>query len=393
MKIFRCQSCGQVVYFENTHCTNCGATLGFLPDHFLMSGLEPISDDRWRPLAPQGQGRSYRMCQNYSREQVCNWMVPEHSPLAFCTACRFNQTIPDLTVAGNKELWRRLETGKHRLVYSLLRLGLPLIGRQEDPAVGLAFAFLADSGPVFAENTHAMTGHARGLITINIAEADDALRERMRRDMTEPYRTILGHFRHESGHYYWHLLARCSDWLTDFRHTFGDERQDYATAMRQNYPQRPPADWQSRFVSSYAAAHTWEDWAETWAHDLHIIDGLETAWVFQFRVSPAGGQDDQMASEPDFDPYCTDALDPVIDHWLPLTYAVNSLNSIGRHIDEIESLRTQQQQVREKLQAPGSASASACEEVNAGVEVAWADLQSAFRRAADKFKGDARLAH
>ena len=331
MKIFRCQSCGQVVYFENTQCTHCGASLGFLPEHFLMSSLKPTTDDRWWPQAPEAQGCAYRMCQNYSREQVCNWMVPEDGPLAFCTACHLNQTIPDLSVAGNRELWRRLEVGKHRLIYSLLRLGLPLIGRQEDPEAGLAFSFLADPDPVFAENARTITGHAQGLITINIAEADDALRERARQDMAEPYRTILGHFRHESGHYYWYLLARRSDWLADFRRTFGDERQDYTRAMQRNYRQGPPADWQSHFVSSYAAAHPWEDWAETWAHYLHIIDVLETAWVFRLRVAPGGKQDDQTAAEPDFDPYGTESLDRVIDHWLPLTYAVNSLNrSMGQ---------------------------------------------------------------
>ncbi len=331
MKIYRCQSCDQVVYFENTQCTHCGATLGFLPDRFLMSSLEPTDDDRWRPLAPQANGRLYRMCQNYSRDQVCNWMVPEQSTLTLCAACRFNQIIPDLTVAGNQELWRRLETGKRRLIYGLLHLGLPLRSKQEDPETGLAFAFLADPDPVFAENTQAMTGHAQGLITINIAEADDASRERMRKAMTEPYRTILGHFRHESGHYYWSVLARRADWLADFRRMFGDERQDYATAMQRNYMQGPPADWQSRFMSGYAASHPWEDWAETWAHYLHIIDVLETAWVFRLRVSPGGARDDQMAAAPKFDPYRADSLDQVIDHWLPLTYAVNSLNrSMGQ---------------------------------------------------------------
>jgi len=199
MKIFRCQSCEQVVYFENTQCMNCGTVLGFLPRHFLLSGLVPADDDHWRPLAPQAQGQWYRMCQNYSREKVCNWMVPVDSQMAFCRACRFNQTIPDLTVSGNKSLWRRMETGKHRLLYSLMRLGLPLVSKAEDPDNGLAFAFLAETDPVFAESADAMTGHKQGLITINIAEADDVLRERMRQNLTEPYRTLLGHFRTSPG--------------------------------------------------------------------------------------------------------------------------------------------------------------------------------------------------
>ncbi len=331
MKIYRCQACDQWVYFENTQCTNCGATLGFLVDHLILNALEPADDDLWRPLAPEAEGSLYRMCKNYSGEQVCNWMIPEHSSATFCDACRLNQTIPDLSVAGNKSLWQKLETSKRRLVYSLLRLGLPLVNKQQDPDTGLAFAFLADPNPQFAESTQTMTGHAQGLITINIAEADDAYREYMRQAMAEHYRTPLGHFRHESGHYYWYLLAHRPDWLASFRQVFGDERKDYASAMRQNYEQTPSVDWQPRFVSAYAAAHPWEDWAETWAHYLHIIDALETAWVFHLRVSPGGNRDDRMVSEPDFDPYRAGALDQVIAHWLPLTYAVNSLNrSMGK---------------------------------------------------------------
>lgn len=331
MKIYRCQACDQVVYFENTRCTSCGAALGFLPDHLLMSSLGAAADDRWRPLAGEAQGQHYRMCQNYASEQVCNWMIPEPSTATLCAACRFNQTIPDLQTAGNRELWRRLEAGKRRLVYGLMRLGLPLVSKQQDPEGGLAFAFLADANPAFVESSKTMTGHAQGLITINIAEADDAVRERTRQNMAEPYRTLLGHFRHESGHYYWYVLARHPGWLEDFRRLFGDERQDYATAMQRSYQQGPPVDWQSLFISAYAASHPWEDWAETWAHYLHIIDVLETAWVFRLRVAPGADPAQNMRSEPDFDPYRAASLEQLIDHWLPLTYAVNSLNrSMGQ---------------------------------------------------------------
>jgi len=326
MNIFHCQSCEQVVFFENTQCVTCGATLGFLPDRLLMSALEPAGDECWRPPGSRSQRQWYRMCRNYSREQVCNWMLPADSGEAFCDACRFNRTIPDLGVTGNRVLWQRLETGKRRLFYSLLRLGLPLVSKQEDPVAGLAFAFQGDADPQFTENAQAMTGHAQGLITINIAEADDAWRERMRQDMAEPYRTILGHFRHESGHYYWYRLAAREGWLAEFRQVFGDERIDYTGAMQQHYQQGPPADWQSHFVSPYAAMHPWEDWAETWAHYLHIIDVLETAWVFRLRVAPGNDRQERMTSAPDFDPYRNASFDQLIAQWLPLTYAVNSLN-------------------------------------------------------------------
>ncbi len=331
MKIFRCQVCGQVVYFENTQCTACGAALGFLPDRLIMSSLEASQDGRWRALAAPAQEQLYRNCQNASPQAVCNWMVPAENAATLCEACRFNQTIPDLSVAGNAELWRRLEVGKRRLVYSLARLGLPLVSKQQDPENGLAFAFVADADPACATKIEAMTGHAGGLITINIAEADDAARDRTRQVMSEPYRTVLGHFRHESGHYYWASLARRPGWLTEFRELFGDERQDYAAAMRRNYQQGPPPDWQTRFVSAYAASHPWEDWAETWAHYLHITDVLETAWAFQLRVAANPGSEAQMTSEPDFDPYRAVSLAQLTDQWLPLSYAVNSLNrSMGQ---------------------------------------------------------------
>jgi len=145
VNIFHCQSCDQVVFFENTQCMTCGAVLGFLPERLLMSALEPAGGDRWRPPGLRSQRQLYRMCRNYSREQVCNWMLPADSGETFCAACRFNRTIPDLNVTGNRLLWRRLETGKRRLFYSLLRMGIPLVSKQEDPVAGLAFAFQGDA--------------------------------------------------------------------------------------------------------------------------------------------------------------------------------------------------------------------------------------------------------
>jgi hypothetical protein len=268
------------------------------------------------------------MCQNYSREQVCNWMLPADSAEIFCDACRLNQIIPDLTVSGNRLLWQRLETGKRRLVYGLLRLGLPVISKQQDPAAGLAFAFMADEEPLFAENTQMMTGHSEGLITINIAEADDAWRERMRQEMTEPYRTLLGHFRHESGHYFWFRLVQRSNWLMAFRQEFGDERVDYASAMQQNYQQGPSADWQSHFVSSYAVTHPWEDWAETWAHYLHMTDTLDTAFSFRLQLDdsrvPLEAFTEDVLSEPE--PAGIPPFLPLLNGWIQLTAALNELS-------------------------------------------------------------------
>jgi hypothetical protein len=225
--------------------------------------------DRWRPLAAPDE--AYRLCAN-GVYGTCNWLVPADGPEAFCRACRLNRTIPDLDAPGNLLLWQRLEAAKHRLVYGLLRLGLPLVSKFEDAEKGLAFDFLAGSGAMFQEDPQVVTGHARGLITIDIAEADDAERERHRRDMAEPYRTVLGHFRHEIGHHYWERLVRdglrlVRDglWHTAFRELFGDERRNYGSALDAHYANGPQPGWQEHYVSSYAGAHPWEDFAETWA--------------------------------------------------------------------------------------------------------------------------------
>ena len=328
MKLFECHHCGQLLYFENTRCERCGHVLGYLPDAAVLSALTEEGGNRWRPLAAPEQ--LFRFCANAVYD-ACNWLVPAESPDALCRACRLNRTIPDLGLPENLLRWQRLEAAKHRLVYSLLRFGLPLVSRFENPDAGLAFDFLADSGAPFGETPQVMTGHASGLITINTAEADDAERERARKDMAESYRTLLGHFRHEVGHYFWERLARDGLWLDAFRTLFGDERQDYGACLQVHHDQGPPPDWQERFVSGYASAHPWEDFAETWAHYLHIVDTLETAAAFGLRVDPKAGRDPGLAMEIDFDPYRQGDFDALVQAWLPLTYAVNSLNhSMGQ---------------------------------------------------------------
>jgi hypothetical protein len=328
MKLFECQNCGQLLYFENTRCERCGHVLGYLPDGAVLSALAPADGDRWRPLSTPEQ--VYRFCANAAHE-ACNWLVPAAAPDAFCQACRLNRTIPDLGPPEHLLRWQRLEAAKHHLVYSLLRLGLPLVSKFEDRGTGLAFDFLADPLPGSPDRPKILTGHAQGLITINIAEADDAERERARQEMGEPYRTLLGHFRHEVGHYYWERLVRDGPWLEWFRTTFGDERQHYGACLEAHHADGPPPDWQERFVSGYGSAHPWEDFAETWAHYLHIVDTLETAAAFGLRVRPTAGRDPALATDIDFDPYRQSDFDALLEAWLPLTYAVNSLNrSMGQ---------------------------------------------------------------
>jgi hypothetical protein len=312
-----------MVYFANTRCERCGHRLGYIPDLAVLSALDPLGGDRWRPLADST--RPSRFCANAAFD-ACNWLVPADSADMFCRACRLNRTIPDLDRWQNLVRWQRLETAKHRLVYGLLRLGLPLASRFDDPETGLAFDFLANSERMVREHTQVVTGHAAGLITIDIAEADDAERERHRQDMAEAYRTLLGHLRHEVGHYYWDRLVRSGPWIKAFRELFGDERRDYGASLATHYAQGPPADWRQHFVSGYASAHPWEDFAETWAHFLHIVDTLETAHEFGLRVRPRGATDPALSMEIAFDPCRQRDFDTLVRTWLPLTYAVNSLN-------------------------------------------------------------------
>jgi hypothetical protein len=249
-------------------------------------------------------------------------LIPAASPEQFCATCRHNRVIPDLSQVKNLALWRLMEIAKHRLFYTLLRLHLPTKTKSENPD-GLAFDFLADVDAPSSGIAPVMTGHANGVITINLAEADDAERERRRHQMREPYRTLLGHFRHEIGHYYWSRLVAGSVKLDEFRQIFGDERADYGLALQHYYATGAPADWPGRFVTAYAAAHPWEDFAETWAHYFHMVDTLETAGSFGLVVAPKTSKG--LAAHIDFDAHGAD-MEQLVDAWIPLTFAMNSMN-------------------------------------------------------------------
>ena len=259
---------------------SCGHALAYLPDLADLGSLDRVDENSWRAST----GQIYRLCQNYRLEDICNWAVPAADPNPLCQSCRLTRVIPDLSQPGNLAHWYRLELAKRRLVYSLLALRLPLASKTEDPQHGLAFDFLAVNPAV--PSPIVLTGHDHGIITLNVEEADDAEREKRRLQLHEPYRTLLGHFRHESGHYYWDRLVNDSDRLVKFREQFGDEREDYSKALERHYENGAPADWQKRFVSAYASAHAWEDWAETWAHYLHISDTLETAMRSGLSLRP-----------------------------------------------------------------------------------------------------------
>ncbi|MEN0036361.1 MAG: putative zinc-binding metallopeptidase [Cellvibrio sp.] len=328
MRLSTCSSCGQLVYFENTACTRCGAILGFNSDNLQVQSFTLAADGLLEPI-DAGDKNKYRYCANGLNHSACNWIINASEPNEFCKACRLNHTIPDLSVESNLALWMKIEAEKRRLIYSLLVLDLPLT--QNDPAAPqLAFDFLAESAPVADESHRVLTGHDNGLITININEADPAQREKMRVNMSEQYRTLLGHFRHESGHYYWDVLVRNTEWLEPVRELFGDDTRDYGEALNAHYQNGPIADWQLNYVSAYASSHPWEDWAETWAHYLHIIDTLETAHEFGLTIAPQVSKEKELRAAIKMNPYDSKDFTNVIEHWLPLTYALNSLNrSVG----------------------------------------------------------------
>jgi hypothetical protein len=225
--------------------------------------------------------------------------------------------------------WQKVEAAKRRLLYSLINLDLPLPTIATGGSEPLIFDFLADPlGP--SPRAKVVTGHDSGVITVSLAEADDGAREQHRVGLGEPYRTLLGHFRHEIGHFYWDKLVRDGGRIESCRAVFGDDSQGYAAALQRHYAQGVRSDWQNSFVSAYASAHPWEDFAETFAHYLHIVDTLETANAFGIRIRPKI-DNGMLEANVDFDSYQASGIEALINAWLPLTFAVNSVNrSMGQ---------------------------------------------------------------
>lgn len=321
--------CGQPVYFRNTQCLNCKGALGYDCELGTLLSLKPLGDGATWVAIDGDESRQYRLCAHVESPTACNWLIPAESEATLCIACSLNRTIPNLESEQNQLYWRRLETAKRRLVAQLLLMGLPVAAKTgDDDNEGLAFDFLEQlpgEGPV-------MTGHDNGLITINVAEADDANREALRARLREAYRTLLGHLRHESGHYYWDRLVRDSDWLPVVRSVFGDDTLDYTEALEQHYQDGPPPDWPDSFISAYATSHPWEDWAETWAHYLHMTDGLNTAMDFGIDTSQVEPCSEPFTHADLYDPEAQDAdvFLSFVNRWISLTAVLNQLSlSVG----------------------------------------------------------------
>ena len=310
------------MFFENVLCENCGGMLGYQPEHRAITTFEAAGSGLWRSLNPVNAGRLFKQCFNYAHEEVCNWMLPVESPEDLCASCQLTHSIPSLS-GQNRLYWRRLEAAKRRLLYSLMELKIAPVSKHKSPQTGLAFEFLQD-----LPTRRVMTGHDNGLITLNIAEADPAFREKVREEMHEPYRTLLGHFRHESGHYYFDRLIAGSKWIEPYRALFGDERADYGASLQRHYENGPPDDWKQHYISSYASSHSWEDWAETWAHYLHMIDTLGTAFACGMTLRPRHKDEPQLILEEQ--PLKVASFPDLIADWFALTYVLNSLNrSVG----------------------------------------------------------------
>ncbi|HUR49293.1 MAG TPA: putative zinc-binding metallopeptidase [Acidimicrobiales bacterium] len=307
MRSFDCPTCGALLFFENSLCLTCGSAVGY-----------ERKSANFALAAPE------QRCAN-AVFAACNWLVERPGDL--CDCCALTRTRPNNKDTEAMAAFARAEAAKRRLLYQLDDLALPLFTRYEDPKFGLAFDMLSSTNGVVT------TGHADGVISLDLAEGDDGHRETMRVRLDEPYRTLLGHFRHEIGHYYWMVLVEKTAALSVFRALFGDERTDYGAALRAHYTSDAPANWADTYVSIYATAHPWEDWAETFAHYLHIRDTLQTAAAFGVLVA---GPEVHAPPNP-IAPLTSIPLeemndfDELIDAWLPLTYALNALNrSMGK---------------------------------------------------------------
>jgi hypothetical protein len=292
VRAFTCHRCGQRLFFENSACLACGSEVGYLR---AARDLVPLED---RTPCPNRDLNG------------CNW-IPDAAGEQ-CFACSLTRTRPHDDDARGLPQYYLAEQAKRRLVDELDRLGLPLQPRDEGTGRGVTFDLLS------SVSEDVVTGHADGVITIDLAEGDSAHRERVRAELGEAYRTLLGHFRHEVGHYYWQVLvddpARDGDpgRREECRALFGDETESYADALDRHYADGPPEGWEETHVSAYATMHPWEDFAETFAHVLHISDALETAHAYGLTVDPQVRL--RRFSE------------VVTGTWLPLSTALNELN-------------------------------------------------------------------
>ena len=315
MRDFHCPNCGQRLIFENSTCLSCGSALGFsLSEMALLVIAKGDASDH----AGFVDANEYQLCGNRNLAE-CNWLIRVDDPGGLCTSCALTVERPNDADTGGLAEFARAEAAKRRLIAELYELKLPIVGRDEDPEHGLAFRLLSSA------HENVVTGHDNGVITLDLAEGDDVHREQLRVEMDEPYRTLLGHFRHEVGHYYYYrLVAPSTEYVARFNELYGDPDADYQAALDRHYSEGAPQGWKKKFVSSYATMHAAEDWAETFAHYLHIRDTLDTsAWC---GLAPATATFDRPALGPS-------AFPNIIELWLPLSWSLNMVNRSMGHDD------------------------------------------------------------
>jgi len=321
MRKFKCSKCGGRVYFDNGLCLSCRSSIAFDPGGLVMAALEPATEGGglYRKFGDADAGL-VKYCAN-STYGACNWLTVTGDNNGLCEACDLNRMIPNLSEPGSMAKWAAFERAKKRLVYGFKRFGLPTSTNTTNGR--LTFDFARD----------VVTGHLEGLITVDMAEADAVERTKQRERFSEPYRSLLGHLRHESGHFYWDVLVESAGKLDRFRALFGDERQSYQAALHRHYANGPLPDWPQRFVSGYASMHPWEDWAETWAHYLHMVDTLDTAEAEGMEPRAAGFAFGSVWPFRVYDVYQEESFDALMERWLPLTIAMNTLSRSMGHDD------------------------------------------------------------
>ena len=306
MQPFWCSVCNQLLFFENSVCLHCGSELGFDPQRLALVTLS-------------GTDHGYQRCKNQHAAR-CNWLIADGDDEQLCLSCRLTTIRPNDDDDTSRDAFADAESAKRRLMHQLLALGLPVISHAQDPERGLAFELLS------ARDGDVITGHEAGVITLDLSESDDAHREFVRQQLGEAYRTVLGHFRHEIGHYYWPSIVVQAGQIDEFRELFGDETLSYDEARQRHYDSPAPFDPAGDYVSEYATMHPWEDWAETFAHYLHIRDGLDTAASFGLGIDGEAAAAAQAAFTGDAQARVT----PIVTAWLRLTIGLNAMSrSIG----------------------------------------------------------------
>jgi hypothetical protein len=307
MQRFNCERCGTEIAFEASSCPVCDAPIGYVADEQTLRAFTP-SDDGVSYALP-GDSREFWRCLNAA--WGCNWMVPAATGITWCRSCALTRGRPDDRRPDAIDAWMLIEASKRRLVHQLDRLGLPIEARTPANPSGLVFDL------VHVPGERGLTGHLDGVVTIDLTETDPMARDQLRRALGEPYRTLIGNLRHEIAHHYWHQLVGHSDRLPRFRALFGDERAAYGPALERHYAS-PEVPWDDqRFVTRYAQAHPHEDWAETFAHYLHLVDLVDTARAHGLL-------------EPDTSTSTTGVTDPapfarILDRWQPLAGALGDL--------------------------------------------------------------------